>query len=244
MTESEMFQGLRVRYPEDSYVLLPHVRDGTGATATRTADALAFGLWPSRGLEVEGFEIKCSRNDWLRELKAPEKADAIYGYCDRWWLVVSDFEYVKDGELPPTWGLLVWRNDRMECKVKAPKLTPKEMDRPMFGAILRQLQKQVTPNQLIEGKIAKARKEGIEHGEWTNAQARKDLEKIGESLRAFEETSGVRIHNYNGAKIGAAVRFVMENSHQHWVRKLKEVRDRLAGHLENLDANLKEVEGE
>lgn len=69
--------------------------------------------------EILGFEVKVSRSDWLSELKKPEKADSLARYCDRWYLVISDPKIVKDGELPPTWGLLCRKGDRLVEVVKA-----------------------------------------------------------------------------------------------------------------------------
>lgn len=70
----------------------------------RTADALAIDTWISKGMELHGFEMKCSRSDWLTELRQPEKSEAFRRVCDRWWLVTSDPAIVKDGELPGGWG--------------------------------------------------------------------------------------------------------------------------------------------
>lgn len=89
-----------------SGMLLEQIRNRAGFEATRTCDAMLIGLWPSRGLMFEGFELKTSRADWQRELADPSKAEAFYCMVDRWWLVVSDPAIVRGGELPETWGLL------------------------------------------------------------------------------------------------------------------------------------------
>lgn len=89
------------------YAFLTHVRDEAGFSGSRTMDALAMSLWPSRGLALHGFEVKCSRSDWVKELRTPEKAEKLASRCDYWWLVVADPAIVKPGELPEGWGLLV-----------------------------------------------------------------------------------------------------------------------------------------
>ncbi len=123
-TEKDLYLALKKIYNEKAYVLLPHVRNTTGYSDLQTtADAICFGLWPSRGIEVEGFEIKCSRQDWLTEVRNPAKADAIAKMCDRWWLVVADGQIVKDDELPPTWGLYVLKGSALTIHKKAPVLT-------------------------------------------------------------------------------------------------------------------------
>lgn len=66
---------------------MEHVRDAAGFNVTRTADVLALGLWPSRGNELHGFEVKVSRADWRKELAQPEKAEGWCQIVDRWWIV-------------------------------------------------------------------------------------------------------------------------------------------------------------
>ncbi len=96
---------LRDRYASPAWCLLEEVANGTGAGASRYADAVALSLWPSRGIELHGFEIKVSRQDLRGELVNPKKADAIGKYCDYWWLVLAD-ESLREGlEVPPTWGV-------------------------------------------------------------------------------------------------------------------------------------------
>jgi hypothetical protein len=136
-TTSEIVEGMKVRYSKLEWALLFNVRSTTGASQGRWADALAMNLWPSRGLELHGFEFKASRNDWLHELKHPEKADPIARYCDRWWLVVGHEQVVAKGELPPTWGLLVPRNGRLLVEVEAPKMKAIQLGRGFVASILR-----------------------------------------------------------------------------------------------------------
>ncbi|HYJ21079.1 MAG TPA: hypothetical protein VEW07_03530, partial [Solirubrobacterales bacterium] len=71
-------------------VIAPGVRSAAGFDARRTIDAVSLNLWPSRGMLLDGYEIKVSRSDWLRELKNPAKAEEFAGLVDRLWLVVSD----------------------------------------------------------------------------------------------------------------------------------------------------------
>jgi hypothetical protein len=109
-----MLRRLRARYGQEHgngyrWVFATHVRSHAGFDAERTADAVALDLWPSKGLELHGFEVKISRADWLRELKDPGKAAPVGRYCDRWWLVVPDRSIVKSGELPDDWGLIECR---------------------------------------------------------------------------------------------------------------------------------------
>ncbi len=82
---------IREKFPLPAFALFTNVRNktGYGGGPERYADAIAMSLYPSRGLELHGFEFKSSRSDWVAERDNPEKAEAIAGYCDRWWLVVG-----------------------------------------------------------------------------------------------------------------------------------------------------------
>ena len=78
----DLYDLVEKKYPGPAWVVLAEVCNGTGFAANRWADAVAFGVWPSRGLRIVGFELKSSRSDWRRELENPAKADDIACYCD------------------------------------------------------------------------------------------------------------------------------------------------------------------
>ena len=113
---------LEERYPTTAYAVLPEVQNATGHASSRTADALVIGYWPSRGMEIEGFEAKASRTDWLRELKDPSKAEVFFRHCAKWWIVETTADIVKLDELPPKWGLLQLTNNKLKTLVKAEPL--------------------------------------------------------------------------------------------------------------------------
>jgi hypothetical protein len=103
------------------------VRSDAGWDSKRTADFIAFDTCNSRGegLAFTGHEVKVSRADWLSELKDPEKSAEFIKHCDYWYLVVSDASFVKDGELPERWGLMVLNDaGTLRVKKKAKRLTP------------------------------------------------------------------------------------------------------------------------
>src|SRR5688572_18266988 len=81
---------LAKRFAPSAYAFLPQLRNGTGFGRTRTADAVAMSLWPSRGIYLHGFEIKVGRGDWLSELRQPEKAEEIARFCKYWSLVAAE----------------------------------------------------------------------------------------------------------------------------------------------------------
>ena len=65
-TQDELIEKLSRKYRPPEWAFLVQVKNGVGWTRKdRTADALAMSLWPSRGLELHGFELKSRRSDWL-----------------------------------------------------------------------------------------------------------------------------------------------------------------------------------
>lgn len=98
---------LSARFEPSRYATMWQVPPNTGwnyRTRTRYADLLVMNLWPSDGLELQGFEIKASRTDLKRELEDPSKAEALAQYCHRWTLVTWDEAVVSKLEVPEGWG--------------------------------------------------------------------------------------------------------------------------------------------
>jgi hypothetical protein len=104
--------------PKPRYVKAEHVRAQSGFDR-RTADFVAVDTWASGKCAIHGCEVKVSRSDWLRELKDPGKSAACMAWCTYWWLAVPDRAIVKDGELPPGWGLLAARPYRGSLRLRA-----------------------------------------------------------------------------------------------------------------------------
>lgn len=128
-TERDMLDRLNVRYGKFNgngirYTRAEHVKVSTGFAAQRICDYMAMDLWTGygtlRGPKLHGHEVKVSRSDWLTELRDPDKAEAFRRYCDFWWLVVSDKDIVKTGELPEGWGLMVAHGRSVRVVTPAP----------------------------------------------------------------------------------------------------------------------------
>jgi hypothetical protein len=142
MTESDVIAALHARYSQTAgngrrYAVAGGVRSHAGFDARRTADFIAMDLWPSKGLEIHGHEVKVSRSDWLRELKEPEKAAEFWPYVNRWWLVVPDAAIVGLGELPEDWGLMAMRGERLSVITAAPRHDALPLPPTRLAALLR-----------------------------------------------------------------------------------------------------------
>ena len=153
------------------YAFAAQVRNNAGFDATRTFDAVALGLWPSRGHPLDVFEVKVSRSDWLSEMRKPAKAEDACKVADRFWIVAPK-GCVKDGELPPTWGLIEVIGDgtdakpwKLRVKHTAPWLDPNRrtvgpppMDRGFVIGLLRSI-----PGAVPGGKQPSAAEREIRH---------------------------------------------------------------------------------
>lgn len=249
-TEAQLLELLALRHGEsggngDAFAFVTHVRNAAGHQANRTIDAMAWGLWPSRGLLVDAFEVKCSRADWLRELKDPAKADAFADCADRFWIVAANGDVVKDGELPEGWGLLVARgtgtNAKLGLVTAATMLRPHPgdgfrplppgMDRSFLAAFARAACRADTKNRERE---IKRRVDDIRAGdEHDAARTREHLQQVRETLLTFERQSGIRLHEWdsgeNAAKLGDAVRLLLQDDgSEHLAMAL----ERNASHME------------
>ncbi len=243
MHAGDLLDRLRRRYPAPQYALFAEVGDETGGR-TRSADAIAMGLWRSRGIELQGFEIKVDRRDWLRELKNPSKAEPIARYRDRWTIVVSDPDIVREGELPTGWGLLVPRGKDLVSVVEAPKMDPVPITRVFLAALLRAAHK-VSP---LERAVAEARQAGIELGREIEGRERdarnghsrslQELEALRASVDAFEKASGVKIDQWNGQWVGDSFKTIERLQRLDVRAYLSSLRGEMVKVVEELDEAL------
>lgn len=242
-SEEKILNLLGTRYAAPVYAFLWQVRNGTGWTRSqaRTADALAMSLWPSRGLELIGFEVKSNRSDWLNEMRNPAKAEEICRFCDRWYIVAAAADIVDEGELPPNWGLIVVEKGRLRTAVRAEKFEDvQELDKPMLCAILRKVVEIAVPQAKLDSAYNKGYTSGCETGERVAASDVKfgklKIEDLEKDIRDFEKASGVKIDGWDGAKaIGEAVKMVLNDQHTGMKRQLERFRDTIARLLEDTD---------
>lgn len=216
MRESDVVRVLRTKYAGGDWVLIPQVPDGTGGNKSRTADAIAMSLWPSRGLELHGFEVKVSRSDWLKELNGSgAKAHAVAKHCERWWIVATA-GIVKIDELPVAWGLMVVNaaGDGMTVKKQAPVQSSEPITRKFLAGLLRAADRHYasihTPDghaKELQAKFQSGYEAGLKAADsrtGTNWQERYD--ELAKQLLAFQQSSGITINQYSdGKKIGELV---------------------------------------
>lgn len=229
MTESEVLNMLRQRFIKagnggaGEYAFMTGVRNRAGFDATRTFDAVTVGLWPSRGFRIHAYEVKCSRSDWLRELKNPEKAEAAAALCDHFSVVASGPDIVAEGELPPTWGLLVARGSKLVCVKDAPLLPGADPKRPVPRSFLVPMLRAggAVPKAEAE-EIAQARREGraaaAEAMDAMLEAARAEHQDLFAKVRAFEQAAGVALTGWNATmepvEVGRRLRSIIQGEKQ------------------------------
>lgn len=251
-TEKHVLDLLRRRHVRSGtgsgeYAFMTHVRNAAAFDATRTFDAVAVSLWPSRGLSIHVFEVKCSRSDWLRELKEPAKAEAAALVADKFSIVAADRDIIEEGELPDTWGLLVVNGGRLVCKKAAPLLgsydvkAPPPVKRTFLVPLLR-AGGAVPQSDSEEVRQARADAREAADDAWrvTVAEANRRLEECRSTIREFEKASGCSISSWaaDPAKVGAALRAVLDGDDRiaRELARIAQTRDALRSAADKLDA--------
>lgn len=228
---------LRERFCAPEWALMFEVGDATGTNQRRWADAVAMNMWPSRGLEIHGFEIKVSRGDWIRELKDPAKSESIQRYCNRWWIVAPE-GLVRHEELPPTWGLYEAKGGKLKQTVAAPELEAVDVTRSFVAAMLRRASEadQSLVDAAVEARVTELReRDKARLDELIEARTR-DKANALEQIQTIERISGIEISRWAGCEdIGRAVKLVYESGLVESYSRVKTARDSLLSALEEIN---------
>jgi len=224
-SERSLFNLLHASFKPEAYKVLAQVRNGTGhSKITRTADAIVVSLWPSQGLWVGGYEIKCSRSDWLNEVKAPEKSNEIARHLHFWSVITAEESFIRPGELPAAWGHLV--PDKKGEKLRTVKEPTMNKDAvPEWGfviALLRNASDGMVPESMVTKEVNR-RVEGLEErlaerlkyrAEQGQKEAERNLSGLKEEILKFESRTGLRISDFTGYSFGAdaskVIRYLMD----------------------------------
>lgn len=268
LTEAAILDLLRDRHASTGnggageWAFMPQVRNAAGFDASRTLDALALHLWPSRGLVLHGYEVKTSRSDFLREIKDPAKAEAFCRLVEFFWIVAPK-GVVKKGELPTTWGLIEVHGTgtqedswRLRTKTAAPCLLQAKyhpnrgpLPRGLVVSMLRAIPGAVPGGKLPSASDAQIREasnkaygEGYDRGRKDEAQVRtlshQDLDDWKGLQRALQE-AGLSRHEAGPYGLTTHVQAIAAAVKGRQVdRGLQGVRDHLARTIEALDVAL------
>jgi len=209
---------LQKRFPPNEYALMQEVSDAAGFHRSRSADFIAVNLWPSRGLAINGIELKSFRSDWLSELKKPQKAENIFQYCDYFWLLTSDDNVAKIEEIPISWGWMTIKNEKVFVKKEAPKLEPKQVSRHFMCSMLKRAvdKTEFVHRDSIKDEIEKQKESTKISKEWELKRLHEENDRLTKIMNDFKESSGIDLHStqwngYKPSKMGDAVKFIMNN---------------------------------
>jgi hypothetical protein len=221
MTSADVREALLGRFPADQYLTIHEAPEGSGRDG-RKLDALVLSLWRSRGLSLDGIEIKVSVSDFRREIKDPTKADWWWEHCDRFWIAAPNAVAAKiKNELPPAWGLLSCTRSSVRQMVPAPtNQDRKPIPWPTLVGLFR-----ASADAGINA-LQRAQRKGFDEGmeraksmpqwnadtssSWEVQQVRSDFEALRDSVRSFEEAAGIKIDRWRSKELGAVVRIVNE----------------------------------
>lgn len=256
MTAKEVVKYLRtLRYADRAWACLEQVGNATGHACKRTADLVAFGLWPSQGMEVHGIEIKVARSDWVRELQQPEKVEeGFYRYCDRWYVACPD-GLIEPAEVPPSWGLLtIEGGGKVKMARDSSKLESQPWGKGQVAAVMRRMVEQMPAAAMLAAAKSEAMQEARKEAKASvdlAAERRYELlheqhERLLKTVRDFEASSGLHLeHVWNGGRIGEAVLAVMGGSAEQMMQRSKEqatrLRDWLSTWLKDVEPKTPEV---
>lgn len=230
METSQVVKLLHKKFPSGQYALFTEVRNAAGFGADRSADAICMNLWPSRGLEVWGFEIKVSRADFMKELKDPKKAEAFMKYCDRWYLLLGDEKIADIAEVPPTWGLMVCKNNTIKTIREAPKLQAEPMSRSFIAAMFKRATASLIHPSTIQERIDAATAKAKSDLDWKTKAAADGYEKLRAQVQEFEQASGLRIREsweYKISDLGAALKVIMNGGADKILKDLERISSQL-----------------
>lgn len=243
-SSSSLFERVQRAYPQPAWTVLAELRDGTGfSTRGQSCDAMAFGTWPSRGLQIVGFEFKSFRGDWIRELKTPEKAEKFCGYCDQWWLVTGSDGVAKLEEIPQAWGWAVGTPKGLKT-MKSPVVrqeigTP--IDRLFFMSIIRNISTAYVPasklNKLAEGKVKAAIETERSQNKFAIDQANSEVASLQKRIKDFQDASGIEIDRWtDGKEIGRIVNAVRKGGIRWQLKSIVDAANKAKEVLESVAA--------
>lgn len=213
---TQLMEKLAAKYAPPHWMFLEEVRDATGFDSGRAADAMALGLYRSRGRDLIAFEVKVSRSDWLLELKNPDKAEAIGRYCDYFYLVLAEEGIIQPGEVPEPWGVYVARPKKLVQIKAAQRLEAAPISRLLLCSLVKSAAD--AREEILRAGMKEEIRAGVkgERATWDYRlrTAEEKAQRTKEAVEAFEAASGVAINQWGDAegnrKIGTAVRAILE----------------------------------
>lgn len=250
LSSSDIRAGMLKRWKDPEYAILWEVGEATGAGSGRYADAVIMSLWPSRGLELHGVEIKVSRSDWKREAADPKKAEAVAKFCDRWYIHTPKGLIADVSEVPPAWGVREFDGQQWTTLKEAEKTGAAPVTRGFLAAMLRRAD--VLHRNMIDDAVRAAREAEIEEARKRRESFRLEVDQAAErklyqlndrmdALKLFEAEFG-SVSSYSVQGLGAAALAVRDALRPHG--RLQDIENRFRAAADAMQAAREAVTAE
>lgn len=220
---AEINQMLWNRYTEKGeHVFLFDVPNIVGVNSSRRCDGVAVGMWGSSGRLIQGFEVKASRSDWLREVKDVTKADPFVEQCDRWWLVTGHVSIAKPTEIPAAWGWMVATKTGLRVQRPASPLPQHESQIKRlwaFALIRKAADRSEIANSpefkvMLANAVRDTERREKDRADREIARQAPDHEELKKKVEKFESASGMKLDDWQLGNVGKlAKRLAALNSH-------------------------------
>ena len=117
VTSTDILAALRSRHAGEQWAFFKELRTGTGYNYgskdglphEQRIDAFAINCWPSAGETAIAYEVKVSRQDFLRELDSPQKRRFAEQVSSHSYFAVP-FGTIRSAEIPDPWGCVAVHN--------------------------------------------------------------------------------------------------------------------------------------
>jgi len=241
ITSSDIRAAILKTFARPEWAVMFEVPAGTGATRdNRSADAVMMSLWPSRGLDLHGVEIKVSRSDWKREAADPAKAERIAAYCDYWWVFVAPGVIHDLAEVPTPWGVREFDGKKLRTVKEAVRTEAQLVDRRFLASLMRRTDESKVNDIRAEvaKDVASIRAGDQERIERELADRSRRAQIIADREKAFVDATGLdlaQLSYRNDIKdIAAMVKCLLNTSVQGQYNAL----DRFAANMRSLSGQL------
>lgn len=211
-SQEEIQDAVKKKFSDRYVIIQPRSREGNPDAMTVTLDG---------DFEIDGFEIKRTRQDWLAERRSPYKNRTFIELCDRWHIVALE-GVVKLEDLPEDYGYYLVKDGPELILQKPPKkLNPV----PVISRSLAHLIFRHVANDILETEQTK-------RSYWNGY---KD---------AVEKLLGVDFYgagSIDGKQLAALMQALEDRVHFRLTEHLNELRSTAAGILERIDETLSKL---
>ncbi len=246
MTANHICELLRDKYKQPEFAVAFEVGDNTGFKCRRHADAIAMSLYPSRGLGIYGFEIKISRNDLIKEIESPDKAEPIARFCNGWHLVYPTELKDIDLQIPAGWGIIKASESGLKTVRAAKELTPDPISLGFLAALFRGMCKEdeYRLSEAVKKRTEEIMKQANADVEYQIKRRTARAEEMEEAARKVAKETGINLFE-SSWRTPELIRAIQKSLHYQEppIWKLKNIEGILRNSADQLAAEIAKLNG-